>query len=513
VTSAWSESTLTNNTSASLTFGLPKHADLPINSTGNFVSIDVTDWVQAWLAGTLANQGFQIETGATSSALNLYFDSKESTQTSHEPQLDIVLAGPAGPQGSPGPQGLQGLQGLTGATGAVGQQGLPGASGAAGPAGMQGPQGLQGVAGANGNKWYSSTGAPAQTLGLLNDYYLDAATGDVWQKVSNGGNPVWALQGNIRGAQGSTGPTGSAGAVGAQGPVGQTGLTGSQGPQGQQGAIGPKGDKGDQGAAGSQGIPGTGAGTQWYAANGRPAQTLGLLYDYYLDVATGDVWQKLMNDGGPTWFMEGNIRGPAGGPQGEPGPVAGIDFNFLTDQADSDPGNGNFKVNASTGEIYLSYVDVHDYGLFPMVDSMLQSTNPVKGYFVATRHNNPREVMMFAVSSGAATNGYYKLAATRILLSGGSWLDDNAPAKVVFIRNGDKGDKGDAGMAGSSGTQGPVGTAGATGPQGLPGAAGLVGAAGPVGPIGPPGPAGPMLTRIQPQGDLSMGEFTQGPIP
>src|SRR5207244_238247 len=77
VTSAWSESTLTNNTSASITFGLPKHADLPISSIGNFVSLDVTDWVQAWLAGTLANQGFLIETSATSSTLNLYFDSKE----------------------------------------------------------------------------------------------------------------------------------------------------------------------------------------------------------------------------------------------------------------------------------------------------------------------------------------------------------------------------------------------------------------------------------------------------
>src|SRR2546423_1843794 len=101
VTSAWAESTLTNNTSASITFGLPKHANLPISSIGNFVSIDVTDWVQAWLAGTLANQGFVIETSTTSATLNVYFDGKESALTSHEPQLDITLMGPAGP---PGPQ-------------------------------------------------------------------------------------------------------------------------------------------------------------------------------------------------------------------------------------------------------------------------------------------------------------------------------------------------------------------------------------------------------------------------
>jgi hypothetical protein len=370
------------------------------------------------------------------------------------------------------------------------------------------------VAGANGNKWYSSTGGPAQTLGIVNDYYLDVATGDVWQRLANSGGSGWAIQGNIHGAQGSTGTTGPAGAVGLQGPAGPTGLTGSQGPQGEQGGIGPKGDKGDQGSTGPQGIPGTGAGTQWYAANGRPAQTVGLLYDYYLDVATGDVWQKLMNDGGPTWFLEGNIRGPAGGPQGEPGPVAGIDFNLLTDQADSDPGNGNFKVNAPTGEgeIYLSFSDVHDYGVFPMVDSMLQSTNPVKGYFIATRRDNPSWAKMFAVSAGTPTNGYYTLSVARIFESGGSWAN-NTPVKVTFIRNGDKGDTGIAGANGSPGPAGPQGLMGLQGNSGPQGVAGPGGDPGPVGPIGPQGPAGVTPTHIQPQGDLSMGEFTQGQTP
>ena len=241
-----------------------------------------------------------------------------------------------------------------------------------------------------------------------------------------------------------------------------------------------------------------------------------------------------MNDGGPTWSKEGNIRGPAGGPQGEPGPVAGVDLNFLTDQADSDPGNGNFKFNPITGEIYLSYQDVHDYGLFPMVDSMLQSTNLVKGYFVATRRNNSREVMMFAVSSGAPANGYYKLAATPVLLSGGSWQDDNTPAKLTFIRNGDKGDTGQQGPAGPQGSAGNPGAVGAKGDQGVPGVAGppgpegvagapgntgpqgIAGPRGDTGPAGPAGPQGPAAVwpiRIEPKGDLSMGEFTQGQAP
>jgi hypothetical protein len=268
VTSAWGELDLTDETAADLTFGLD-HANVQLNSIGNFVSIDVTDWVQGWLAGTLVNEGFMIETGTTYSFMeSLVFDSKESQVTSHEPQLDIVLVGPAGPQGPAGAAGPQGLQGLTGATGATGPQGVTGpvgpigpqgntgatgangVTGPAGPTGLQGPQGLQGVAGANGNKWYSSTGAPAETLGIVNDYYLDVATGDVWQRLPNSGGSGWVNQGNIHGAQGPTGSTGPAGAVGPQGPAGPQGPTG---PAGDLGPAGPTGDPGSVGPAGPQG--------------------------------------------------------------------------------------------------------------------------------------------------------------------------------------------------------------------------------------------------------------------
>jgi hypothetical protein len=195
VTSAWTESTLTNNTSASVTFGLPKHLNLPISATGNFVSIDLTDWVQAWLAGTLANQGFVIETGSVSATLNLYFDSKESALTSHEPQLDITLAGPAGPQGSPGPQGVAGATGPAGPAGATG------------PAGPIGPQGLTGATGATG---------PIGATG---------ATGS-------------------QGSPGSTGPTGPQGPAGLQGDTGPAGSTGNTGPAGSVGPAGPQGPAG-----------------------------------------------------------------------------------------------------------------------------------------------------------------------------------------------------------------------------------------------------------------------------
>lgn len=268
VTSAWNETTLTNSTSSSLTFGLQKHANLSVSFIGQFVSLDVTDWVQAWVAGTLVNEGFQIETGTNSTTLSLYFDSKESTTTSHEPQLEIVLNGPPGPQGSPGPQGPQGIQGLTGPGGPQGAQGIVGPAGSVGPqgspgpAGSQGPQGTQGIAGLNGSKWYTGTGAPTSGTGVLNDYYLNTDTSDVWQKVSTSGVVAWAVQGNIRGASGAVGPSGTQGIAGpkgdtgAAGAIGPKGDAGSQGPQGATGAQGPAGPLGPTGPAGAQGTAG-----------------------------------------------------------------------------------------------------------------------------------------------------------------------------------------------------------------------------------------------------------------
>jgi len=365
VTTPWDELALKDSATASLTFGLPKIVDLSVNSSSNFISIDVTDWVKAWLNGSLPNEGFQIEAAASIAALSLAFDSKESNVTSHEPRLEVSLnkIGPPGPAGSPGPQG---------------SSGMPGPAGVAGPAGVPGPQGM-------------------------------------------------------------AGPTGS---------------------PGPGGPVGPKGD---------QGSP-------------------GLL-----------------------------------GPQGQRGELAGADYHWITDTTDSRPESGNFKINVPTGEgiIYLSDSDV--YGDFQgfFVNNVMASSNPVKGYFVAVRPDNPRWMKMFAISGSESGDGYYKLAVTRMLESGGSW-PDNTPVKVTFIRSGDKGDAGGEGLKGEPGAigpPGPIGPAGLMGPQGFSGLPGVPGPAGPAGSDGVPGPKGVQgppgewPTRLAPQGDLSMGEFTQGPTP
>jgi hypothetical protein len=109
------------------------------------------------------------------------------------------------------------------------------------------------VSGAAGTKWFSFAGSPAANLGNVSDYYLDVSSGDVWQKVTNEGGSVWALQGNFHGAQGpagSDGPPGPAGSPGSQGPPGVQGSIGQQGPGGPPGEPGPQGTEGPAGPAG-----------------------------------------------------------------------------------------------------------------------------------------------------------------------------------------------------------------------------------------------------------------------
>ncbi|MEY2579924.1 MAG: hypothetical protein QOI49_2748 [Verrucomicrobiota bacterium] len=143
VISSWEEYVLKDTLTGNLSFGAPKLTDLPVTSVNNFISVDVTDWVKAWLSGNLANEGIEIEASATTSTLNLAFDSKESNLTSHEPRLEISLSrtGPAGPQGPPGAAGIVGASGPPGATGSMGP---------IGPAGSSGPPGPSGPAGLNG---------------------------------------------------------------------------------------------------------------------------------------------------------------------------------------------------------------------------------------------------------------------------------------------------------------------------------------------------------------------------
>jgi hypothetical protein len=100
-----------------------------VSMSDNYLYVDATAAVQSWLNGTTANSGF-IVTPNTGTGVNVAFDSKESTTTSHPATLTITI-GPSGAAGATGPTGTTGAQGPVGATGPAGQNGATGPTGAA----------------------------------------------------------------------------------------------------------------------------------------------------------------------------------------------------------------------------------------------------------------------------------------------------------------------------------------------------------------------------------------------
>ncbi len=74
-------------------------------------------------------------------------------------------------------------------------------------ANLTGIQGQSGTNGVSGSTWYYGTSAPSTNIGANGDFYLNTATGDVYNKSNNN----WNFIGNIKGAIGNTGPPGPEG--------------------------------------------------------------------------------------------------------------------------------------------------------------------------------------------------------------------------------------------------------------------------------------------------------------
>src|ERR1700733_2001018 len=89
VNGTWSENTITANLAPALGTTIAAGVPLVTADKNQFILIDVTEAVQAWLSGT-PNDGIAL---VGNSPFNATFDSKESTSTSHAPELDIVFAG------------------------------------------------------------------------------------------------------------------------------------------------------------------------------------------------------------------------------------------------------------------------------------------------------------------------------------------------------------------------------------------------------------------------------------
>ena len=108
----------------------------------------------------------------------------------------IVNAGVVrGEKGDKGEDGKDGTDGKDGQNGADGQDGKDGEDGA------DGENGQDGADGKDGASWLFGAGAPRESLGKTDDFYLDGETYDVYLKVGQG----WQKVGNVKGADGNDG--------------------------------------------------------------------------------------------------------------------------------------------------------------------------------------------------------------------------------------------------------------------------------------------------------------------
>ncbi len=87
VNSTWSEKTITANLSPTLGTTIASSVPLTAAQVHDYVLIDVTSALGAWLDGTQANHGIAL---VGNSPINATFDSKENTTNSQPPELDIV---------------------------------------------------------------------------------------------------------------------------------------------------------------------------------------------------------------------------------------------------------------------------------------------------------------------------------------------------------------------------------------------------------------------------------------
>jgi hypothetical protein len=90
VGASWSESTIDYTNEPALGSVINSGVALVAADKNQYILIPITSTVQGWVKGSVANNGIAL---VAIGALNTSFDSKESTSTSHPPELDIVFAG------------------------------------------------------------------------------------------------------------------------------------------------------------------------------------------------------------------------------------------------------------------------------------------------------------------------------------------------------------------------------------------------------------------------------------
>jgi hypothetical protein len=314
------------------------------------------------------------------------------------------------------------------------------------------------------------------------------------------------------GATGPAGPQGPAGVAGQPGPAGPIGPQGLPGATGATGATGPQGERGLSAGFGYFWDPGT---TNADPGEGKARLVGSVEFPYAINISTKDRYGRDLVHELETWG--------AGGKLWIYDPENPATFISLTVRAIVDDGAPDYFSYVLVGAVMaIPAGRPINITFSPAGAEGLQGPEGVPGVPGAPGANGTAwrlgsDVPAFPVTEGnlgdfflnTATGDYYVLSQT----FGGHVYNIVGALKGLQGDQGEPGPVGPAGPAGPAGLAGPLGPQGPTGPAGDLGPAGASGPAGPAGPTGPQGPAGPALTRVEPQGDLSMGEFTQDPTP
>jgi hypothetical protein len=428
----WNEFQLTWNNApplgTSATGGHPFSLSLTNDTT--FILVDITTLVQNWANGTVANNGIAL--ALTSSNGSYSFDSKENTTTSHEPELEIDLAGAEGAQGPQGPQGPPGP---------------------VGPEGPQGPGGSQGPAGSNGQGFtFRNTFNNGTNYNSYDVVTYAGSTYEATVSIPAGGatpdqNPNWSLWAQV----------GQQGQQGAQGPQGQQGPTGAMGPQGPQGNQGPAGGSG-------QGFTFQGAFNN--AANYNPYDVVtysGSTYEATVSIPAGGATP----DQNPNWSLWAQV-----GQQGTQGPQGQQGATGPTGSQGPQGATGAQGPQGPTGAMGPQGPQGPQGNQGPAGGGGQGFT--FQGAFSNGTSYNPYDVVTYSGSTYEAT----------VSIPPGGGTPDQNPNWSLWAQDGQQGQQG---VQGPQGQQGPTG---ATGPQGPQGSTGAQGPQGPTGQTGPQGPQG-----------------------
>jgi hypothetical protein len=104
----WAESTLDASNAPALGKTIASDVAITAADRNQYILINVTSAVQAWLSGSEKNDGIALVANST---FNASFDSKENTTTSHPAELDIAFAGGDGTITGVTTEGGSGLSG------------------------------------------------------------------------------------------------------------------------------------------------------------------------------------------------------------------------------------------------------------------------------------------------------------------------------------------------------------------------------------------------------------------